>query len=154
MAPLVVDTYDCVYLRPQPASTYYYPLGMTWKYVVSSKSTGCFGTTKKYTLTPETYYYPYYYYYVYYTPAESSIVCSSNKKVIKDKKKKKDEDKKELKDESSKEGSEKEEELKKSSGKKKYEYVEGERVVRTYVPVVEPYYCTRSYYVPRAILFP
>ncbi|GAW81144.1 hypothetical protein, conserved [Plasmodium gonderi] len=154
MSPLIVDTYDCVYLRPQATSTYYYPLGMTWKYVTSSKSSGCFGSTKKYTLTPEIYYYPYYYYYVYYTPAELPTITICDKKKSKDKKKEKNENKEESKDKLSKEGSDSEESSKNSSGKKKYEYVDRERVVKTYVPVVEPFYYTSSYYVPRAILFP
>ncbi|SBS91859.1 conserved Plasmodium protein, unknown function [Plasmodium ovale] len=148
MSPVVLDTYDYVYLRPRAANTVYYPWGLTWKYVVSSKSTGCFGSTKKYTAVPEAYYYPNYY-YVYYYPSEVLSPAITEKSRNTEKKKEKEEDSEEAKEEVVNE-----QRPKKEVAKKEYEYSDREKWVRTYVPVVDPYYYASTVYVPRALILP
>ncbi|SBS85816.1 conserved Plasmodium protein, unknown function [Plasmodium malariae] len=129
----------------------YYPLGVTWKYVLSSKSTGCFGSSKKYTVVPAAYHYPSYY-YVYYYPCEVSKSSSSDNAVKTDKKKEKEVKDNETKEEEAKEETEKV--SKKEVAKREYVYIDRGKWIRIYVEAPEPYYFASSLYVPYTYFFP
>ncbi|CDO65180.1 conserved Plasmodium protein, unknown function [Plasmodium reichenowi] len=136
--PLVYDSYEYVYLKPKKAGTsaVYYPLNISWKYVAKKKSVGCFGSRKKYTLTPEAYYYPYYYYYVYYYPSAARLVRTTKKEKV-------------LKENNNKESEDEKKKDNVGTEKKECDCSEKEKYIPTYVPLTESYYFpTSALYVP------
>ncbi|CAD2092077.1 conserved Plasmodium protein, unknown function [Plasmodium vinckei brucechwatti] len=147
MTNQVLETYECSLLRPQPVSTFYYPANIAWKYVLSSKPSGCFGSTKKYVAVPESYSYPYYYHYVYYRPYPLANITLSIKNEDKNKKKVNELNNQEKKEELS-------DESKSNTSKKNNECSDKESNTKKYVSVINPPYYIGSVFYPTAIFYP
>ncbi|CAD2104760.1 conserved Plasmodium protein, unknown function [Plasmodium vinckei] len=149
MTNQILETYECSLLNPQPVSTLYYPANVAWKYVLSSKPSGCFGSTKKYVAVPESYpySYPYYYRYVYYRPYPLANITLSIKNEDKNKKKVN-----ELNDQEKKEELSDENESKNS--KKNNESSDKESNTKKYVSVITPPFYIGSLFYPTAIFYP
>ncbi|CXI41172.1 conserved Plasmodium protein, unknown function [Plasmodium berghei] len=147
MTNQVLETYECSILKPHPVNTIYYPADITWKYVLSSKPSGCFGSTKKYVAVPESYSYPYYYYYVYYRPYTLGNITLSIKNADKSKKKVNESNDQEKKEESNDENGTK-------TSKKNDECNDRENNTKKYVSVLTPPYYIGSLFYPTAIFYP